>query len=72
MRRAIFNVRNGEGNWEGKFSIKDVNLANDMLNYVFKQLVKYEEDNAWNARVKGTLNNLEIREMGIQTIMRCR
>lgn len=34
-----------------------------MLNYVFKQLVKHEEDNAWKPRVKETLNNLEIRDV---------
>ena len=31
-KRAIFNIRKGEGNWERKFSIKDVNLTNNMLN----------------------------------------
>lgn len=64
----MFNVRNGEGNWDGKCIIKKENLINN--NYVFKPPVKCEEDNAWKSRVKGRLNNLEVREMSMQIIMR--
>ena len=39
--RAIFSVRNGEGNWESKFSIKDTNLTNKMLNLTRNQRNEY-------------------------------
>lgn len=39
--RAIFRVKKGEGNWEGKFSIENTNLPNKMLNFTRIQRNEY-------------------------------